>query len=71
MIRNHNGSILYAESFTFPSADALQAETVAIKEACIFIIKANLENAIFETDCLNAILYITDENSFLASPARC
>lgn len=46
VIRNYNGSILYAEATISLAVDALHAEIIAIKEACMFMNKA-LENIIF------------------------
>lgn len=70
MIRNCNGSILYAEANTFLAVDALQAEVIAIKNACLFLTKAKLENIIFEADCINAILYTTDQSSIPSWSSR-
>ncbi|XP_012845450.1 PREDICTED: uncharacterized protein LOC105965456 isoform X2 [Erythranthe guttata] len=61
IIRNFNGSIVYAHSSMYHCHDSTMAESFAIRDACSFIKRANIKNAIFEADCLNAILYINDD----------
>lgn len=60
IIRNSSGSIILAHTKTHVCMDSLVAEAVAIKKACYFLDRAKIEEAIIESDCLNAIYFITN-----------
>ncbi|KAL3844844.1 hypothetical protein ACJIZ3_002247 [Penstemon smallii] len=55
IIRNHNGSILFAETLSRPCLNALAAEAFAIKEACVRLHFVKAKFVTFESDCLVAI----------------
>ncbi|KAL3631091.1 hypothetical protein CASFOL_024075 [Castilleja foliolosa] len=58
VLRNHNGSILKAASFNHLCLEPVVAESLALFDACHFLMDLNMENVIIESDCLNAITFI-------------
>ncbi|XP_012827739.1 PREDICTED: uncharacterized protein LOC105949019 [Erythranthe guttata] len=60
LVRNENGSIIFAHSMKHDCQDPLDAESLAIKEACQFVNSAKIENVIFEADSLNVMTFIND-----------
>ncbi|KAL3620460.1 hypothetical protein CASFOL_035372 [Castilleja foliolosa] len=58
VLKNHNGSILFAAAYKHRCQDAITAETLAILDACLLLESLNLKKAIIESDCLNAISWI-------------
>ncbi|XP_012846290.1 PREDICTED: uncharacterized protein LOC105966267 isoform X2 [Erythranthe guttata] len=62
IVRNHNGSIVFAHSLQHQCTDSLVAEALAIHEACLFANHWKIAKVIFESDCLNAVHFINDHN---------
>ncbi|KAL3624262.1 hypothetical protein CASFOL_033078 [Castilleja foliolosa] len=61
VIRDHNGSILLAATQKFSCLDPVTAEGLAILEACKLIDLLKSKSVIVESDCLNAITFITED----------
>ncbi|KAL3634184.1 hypothetical protein CASFOL_021238 [Castilleja foliolosa] len=71
VLKDTDGSILYTAAFTHSCIDALTAESLAILDACLYLMSINVVNVIIESDSLNAISFIngSSSNSFwTASP---
>ncbi|KAL3614944.1 hypothetical protein CASFOL_040605 [Castilleja foliolosa] len=58
VVKNHNGSILAAATYTHRCLNAHSAETLAILDACLLLDSFKVKNAIIESDCLSAISWI-------------
>ncbi|KAL3639648.1 hypothetical protein CASFOL_014616 [Castilleja foliolosa] len=58
VLKDIDGSILYTAAANHYCLDALTAETLAILDACHFLMSINAENVIIESDSLNVISFI-------------
>lgn len=58
--RNMNGSIIFAQANEYFCTNALVAELFSIRDACIFFNQAGLDQLIFESDSLNAVVFINE-----------
>ncbi|KAL3640558.1 hypothetical protein CASFOL_015526 [Castilleja foliolosa] len=63
IIRNYQGSILFASSATHKCLDSTSAESLGILDACKAVEILNLKNIIFESDSLLAIIFINGDSS--------
>ncbi|KAL3616244.1 hypothetical protein CASFOL_039634 [Castilleja foliolosa] len=59
VFRNCNGSIFHIASHKHLCQDPVSAESLAILDACKELESANISYAIIESDCINAISFIT------------
>lgn len=60
LVRNCNGSVLLAHAKEYFCANALVAELYSIRDGCLFFSTAQLDRIIFESDSLNAIMFINE-----------
>ncbi|KAL3653519.1 hypothetical protein CASFOL_003200 [Castilleja foliolosa] len=63
ILRNSNGSIIYAFTATHHCLDPDSAEALAILDTCYTLQKLKIRNAILESDSLNAISFINGASS--------
>ncbi|KAL3629307.1 hypothetical protein CASFOL_016580 [Castilleja foliolosa] len=60
VFRNKNGSITRAATYAHRCSDAITAECLALLDACKMADVLKIKNAIFQSDCLDAVTLITN-----------
>ncbi|KAL3643608.1 hypothetical protein CASFOL_014423 [Castilleja foliolosa] len=65
VVRNHNGTFIYASTHKHTCLDATVAESLALLDACILLSMLGIKNAIIESDSLIAI------SSILSNASEC
>ena len=49
-LRNENGSLLECFGFQFSTSSVILADAFAIRQACLFCLKASISNVVIEND---------------------